>query len=147
MMTLAIAYALEMMRVRYPNSAGSVEISSRMIIMVAVWVCVFSVEVVLYWRIRKRNVYRRESWAHVILLISAFVLPYLGNVLILYMGEALKIRDINKMRSFYYVAQGLYWLMIVLAHVFFVQVLVKCFSKSSFVEEGNGDNVLDDIEN
>jgi hypothetical protein len=146
--TLALfaIYFLEMMKIRYPSMSGRYDISYIMIIKSLVWVVVLSGEAILYWRVRKRNIYRRESWGHVLILILAFVLPALENIFVLFLGKALNIRDIYKMRSSYYVQQAIYWSLVVLAHVFFVRVVVRCFKKGVKIEEVPGMvNILDDI--
>lgn len=146
-LALFAIYYVEMMRTRYPELAVGYHIMSFMIIKNLVWVGVLSGEAILYWRLRKRNICRRESWAHVLILTLVFVLPGLENVFIMLFGNVLKINGINKMRSAYYVEQGLYWALVLLAHVFFVRVLVKCFKKSVEAAEGAPAtmNILDDI--
>ena len=145
MMALFTIYYVEMMRVQFPKIVERYHISF-MIISSLVKVGVLTGEAILYWRLRKRNIYRRESWAHVLILVLAFVLPLLENVFILFLGKAVNISDVNKMRSTFYVQQGLYWALIVLAHIFFARVLIQCYSKSSSVVEGDGVNLLDDVE-
>jgi len=128
--------------------AGRYDISYIMIIKNLVWVGVLSGEAILYWRLRKRNIYRRESWGHVLILALAFVFPALENIFILFLGNVLNISNIYKMRSSYYVQQAIYWSLVVLAHLFFLRVVMQCYSKSSFVEEREGVsvNLLDDVE-
>ncbi len=61
--------------------------------------------------------------------------------------DRVNVRAIYKTRSYYTMQQGVYWALVVLAHVFFVLVIVKCFKRPSpsFVE-GDGVNILDDVE-
>ena len=145
-MVLGTIYFFEMMRIRYPKNAEQFVISNGTIVMHVFWICVLSVEAILYWRIRKRNTYRRASWAHVLILTLAFFFPVLENIFILFLSRV-NVRELYKTRSYYNVQQGIYWALVVLAHVFFVLVILKCFKRPApSFGEGNGVNILDDVE-
>src|SRR5882757_6705024 len=83
------------MRAKYPGMKGGYPISSRFIIMGVLWICVLSAEAILYWRVRKRNISRRESWAHVICLSMAWVLPEMQAFMFALLG------------SFFYTEKGI----------------------------------------
>lgn len=75
------------------------------------WPGISFIEAIVYWRIRKRNLCRQDSWAH--------------------RGQLF-----------------LTWVFIIIAHIFFVRVLRKHFSKEAPVEEMvlGPVNILDDVE-
>jgi hypothetical protein len=108
-------------------------------------------EAAFYWRVRWRNVYRRESWMHAgFLAIALLGLPVLRNLLValLFVGyDRFEYR--LWMRNIDLTYMCLYWCMTLVAHGFFVKVMIRCLRRpvSVAADPGGGqENLLDDVE-
>ncbi|HEY6902200.1 MAG TPA: hypothetical protein VI233_16200 [Puia sp.] len=130
----------------YLISSYSREVSLVYKILFFFWTYVVFIEAIVYWRIRYRNVYRKASWGHVILLgvaiLSPAVLyPFLG-VFGRHFGSSSYLTALKVMQTG--IKVFLYGGLVV-GHALFVQVLIKVReSKKAEVAEG-GVNLLDDV--
>ena len=87
-------------------------------------------EAILYWRIRKKNEARKESWAHVVTLAFTFLVPvFRGAMVEAFFGEVFG-KQIGKEVTDYFSWEktAVYWTLMALAHVFFGRVLWKAFA-------------------
>jgi len=93
------------------------------------WVGVLAGEAVLYWRIRKRNEARKESWAHVVTLAFTFLVPvFRGAMVEAFFGEVFGEQIGKEMTDYFsWEKTAVYWTLMALAHVFFGRVLWKAF--------------------
>jgi hypothetical protein len=101
------------------------------------------VEAVMYWTIRKRIIYRRDAWCHIIVFTSAYVLSFLARfvmaaILVMHMPASRQIRAISYVQIYFF------WALILTAHIFFARVLIKAFAKQPAEQVENG-NLLDDV--
>jgi len=99
------------------------------------WTAVLVGEALMYWRIRKRNEARKESWAHVVMLAFTFLVPVLRGAMIeAFFGEVFGEQIGKEMLNYFsWEKTALYWTLMALAHVFFGRVLWK-----GFVGRGEG---------
>jgi hypothetical protein len=105
------------------------------------WVVILIVEAVLYWRIRKRNEARKESWAHVVTLGFTFLVPvFKGAMIEAFFGEVFGEQIGKELLDYFsWEKTALYWTLMVMAHVFFGRVVWKAFAgRSSAVRAGEG---------
>lgn len=93
------------------------------------WTAVLVGEALLYWRIRKRNEARKESWAHVVTLAFTFLVPVFRGVMIeAFFGKVFGEQIGKEMLDYFsWEKTALYWTLMVLAHMFFGRVLWKVF--------------------
>jgi hypothetical protein len=116
------------------------------------WPILAFIESIVYWRISKRNVDRKDSWAHVILFSSAAALSILRGAVLLVFFRILHVSNTGViMRTFSIGFFVLFWLLIIGAHAYFFQVLRKTLSRQRMAgpeaSDGGGDNanLLDDV--
>jgi len=106
------------------------------------------IEAIMYWMVRKRNVYRKASWTHVILFAFAYFTPYIKELLFMPYAIYAGIRDVRSfMRSVTLGQVCLFWGLTVLAHISFARTLIKVFSKqpAGEGEPAQPENMLDDV--
>ena len=114
------------------------------------WPAISFIEAIVYWRIKKRNLCRQDSRAHVLLFaLAIYVLPIIRAILIAFLGKSIAKHGFFNIERV--VNQGhfvLTWVFIIIAHIFFVRVLRNYFSKEAPVEEmaPGPANILDDVE-
>ncbi len=100
------------------------------------WPIISFIEAIVYWRIRRKNYCRQDSWTHVLLLgFAIFFLPVIRPFLIAFMKMHIGERGFLKMENA--VNDGLFilfWILIIIAHIFFVRVLRKHFFKKMLLE-------------
>jgi hypothetical protein len=112
------------------------------------WPVIILIEALVYWRIRRRINYRMLSWAHVGILIFAF----LANILLamsgilhnhFFSGPNVSVDRLVTAR----LQIRLFWVFVGIAHCFFVWLIVNCFRKKApvAVEGAGGENILDDV--
>jgi hypothetical protein len=107
------------------------------------------VEAAMYWIVRRRIVYRKAAWGHILLFALAYSLHFLG---VYWDYFLLRIPGVWEMYvnngSILYLAQlCLFWSLTLVAHIFFARVLIKAFSKPPAIQEGSiqPENMLDDV--
>ena len=106
------------------------------------------VEAVMYWTIRTRITYRRDAWNHLILFTGAYVFNYVVRALIMavfILHSPAAMRVASFMRTVSYGQMGLFWGLVIVAHVFFARVLIKAFAKPLVEEVVESGNLLDDV--
>jgi hypothetical protein len=111
------------------------------------WPGMLLVEAFFYWRVRTRNVYRRQSWAHVFLFAFFLSAPFMRDFLFwLYDNFGINM-DISTYTNIVDVSLGITaWGAFLTGHVLFVRVLVLCSRKRpALAEAGDGVNLLDDV--
>ena len=115
-----------------------------------IWPAISFIEAIDYWRIRKRNLSRQDSRTHVLLFVLAiYVLPIIRAFLIGFPRRSIRKYNLFKMEEIVNKGQFiLTWVFIITAHIFFVRVLRKYFSKEAPVEATAPGpvNILDDVE-
>ena len=105
------------------------------------------IEAIMYWMVRKRNVYRRAAWTHVILFAIAYFTPFIKNMLFVFYDAFTPTPNVSAYVQSINIAQVcLFWGLTILAHVYFAQTLIKVFSKQPASEEAaQPENMLDDV--
>jgi hypothetical protein len=106
------------------------------------------IEAMMYWIVRKKDIHRRTAWSHVLLFSFAYSTLFLKELLFLFYDNFTPAADETSYIN--YVNRGqiwLFWGLTVTAHIFFVRVLVKAFSKKPAVQQEAipSENMLDDI--
>jgi len=137
-------YGLQMIRVYAPTYVLSTLSKMGFFFLPAI----IFIEAIMYWMIRKRNVYRRATWAHVILFAIAYFTPFIKEFLFRSYAVYAAIRDVRSfMRSVSLGQVCLFWGLTVLAHIYFARTLIKIFSKqpASGEETAQPENMLDDV--
>jgi hypothetical protein len=112
------------------------------------WPVLIIAEALLYWRIRHRNIYPRASWLHVMLLFFAFLLPVLKSITRIIVYDRINVRTDSLVygRKADNTNNYLFWIIMVIAHCFFVWVIINCFKKKAPVPEDiQTVNLLDDF--
>ena len=114
------------------------------------WPAISFIEAIVYWRIRKRNLCRQDSWYHVLLFaLAIYLLPIIRFVLITFLRRNISRRYFLEIGNIVNWGQlFLTWVFIIIAHIFFVRVLRKYFSKDAPVKElvPGPVNILDEVE-
>jgi hypothetical protein len=120
----------------------------RLLYLSSFWSFLALAEAFVYWKIRKRNFYGRESRTHVLLFALALLSPFIRDFLgWFYDNFGMFGVDVEVYVTVVNMGQLiLFWSALGIGHVFFVRVVVKCYSKPPLVEEGDGTNILDDVE-
>jgi len=134
-------YSLEPLSLKYSMLP---QVQIRLFLMPAI----IFVEVIMYWMIRKRNIYRRASWSHVLLFAFAFLTPFLKSLLFVFYDNFTPTSDMNSYIRFVSLGQiCIFWGVMVLAHIFFVRLFVKAFSKQAVIQQdaAESENMLDDV--
>lgn len=108
------------------------------------WPLIVIGEALVYWVIRKRNHSRLLSWTHAVIFCLAFVLNGLvAAIAILHepMNVALRTRQ-GRVAE-----QAIFWALVILSHVAFIQVLILAFRKQPPVRKPGeqSENLLDDV--
>jgi hypothetical protein len=106
------------------------------------------VEAVMYWTIRRRISYRRDAWNHLVLFTVAYVFNYGVRALIMaifILHSPIAMRIPLFMRVAPYGQLGLFWVLVIVAHIFFARVLIKAFAKPLVEEVVESGNLLDDV--
>jgi len=106
------------------------------------------VEAVMYWTIRRRITHRRDAWNHLILFTGAYVFNFVVRALvtaifILHSPAAMRVPSFMRIAT--YGQLGLFWGLVIVAHVFFARVLIKAFGKPPMEEAVESGNLLDDV--
>ena len=106
-------------------------------------------EAFFYWRVRGRNVYRRQSWAHVILFAFSLSTPFIREFLFWLYDNFGVSMELSTYSNIIDVSQGITaWGALLIGHVLFVRVLVLCSRKRPVLAEASdGVDLLDDVEN
>jgi hypothetical protein len=106
------------------------------------------IETIMYWMVRKRNSYRKASWCHLLLFTFAYLTPYLEMLVIdVYLKSVPLVNVVSFIRFANKLRLGIFWGVMMLAHIFFARVIIKSFSKPVVEEEGGvkSENMLDDV--
>jgi len=106
------------------------------------------VEAVMYWTIRKRIIHRRDAWNHLILFTGAYVFNFVLRALvtaIFILHSPVVMRRASFIRLSNYGQMGLFWGLVIVAHIFFARVLIKAFAKPPVEEVVESGNLLDDV--
>jgi hypothetical protein len=108
------------------------------------WPLVLFGEAFAYWLIRKRNRAQLLSWTHAVIFCVAFVLNGLvGLVAILHLplGAGLRTRQGRLVEG------AIFWALVAVSHVAFVQVLVLAFRREPPLKRPGeeSENLLDDV--
>jgi hypothetical protein len=108
------------------------------------WPMVMIGEAVLYWLIRTRNRAQLLSWTHVVIFCVAFVLNGLVAAMTIMhepIGAGLRTRQGRVVEAV------IFWALLVVSHVAFIQVLMLAFRKEppSKTSRGESENLLDDV--
>lgn len=112
------------------------------------WMTLYFGEAVMYWRLRKKNVYRRDSRIHVWVIAIAVILPLVKGIFVAWLDRLSGGLSMGTVLTIDYLQLGAFWVLQVVGHTFFVRVLVKCFKKGVEVTEEVPEtmNILDDVE-
>jgi hypothetical protein len=108
------------------------------------WPLVIIGEAVVYWMIRKRNRAQVLSWTHVVIFCIAFVLnAFVAAMTILHEPVAAGLRT----RQGRIVEAAVFWALLVVSHVAFIQVLILAFRKEPPLRKTGeeSENLLDDV--
>jgi hypothetical protein len=148
MLLLAIAY-LAVTGYFLVNGTGALFDQNIQVFLLAItliWPVLMLLESYLYWRIRKRNLLRRSSWAHCSLFAFAYVTFFIkGWILELYDNFTPNI-DITKFVHVVTLTQLLlYWVSVIGAHIFFIRALVKARAQKHAQPTADPLNLLDDV--
>jgi hypothetical protein len=93
------------------------------------WPAVALIEAFLYWNIRQRNRSRVASWLHCILYTLAFLAPYSRRLLVMVMGNFYSLAQTAQLMDAARRGELVcFWIFMVLAHIFFIWVLIKSMS-------------------
>ena len=112
------------------------------------WLVLVAIDAVLYWSIRKTNIYRRDSLIHIFLFSFALITPYLREWSFEGYHHTLFGEDIVSFMRFVNMAQFFaFWISLILGHALFIKLLVKSRSRRSdgIPEEADPRNLLDDV--
>jgi hypothetical protein len=122
-------------------------INASLIITSILWMTLYFGEAVVYWRLRKMNIDRRESKIHVWLMAIAVVLPLAKGMLVALLDRLPGGLSMETAITIDYVQLGVFWVLQVVGHTFFLRVIVKHFKKSvgAIKEASETMNLLDDI--
>lgn len=113
-----------------------------------IWLLLILIEAILYWRIRKVNIYRKDSLTHIFLFAFAFITPYLrewifeayddGFTFGLDVAQFVRLGNIGQMLAF--------WAALILGHVLFIRLIIKArLPKSTDSQKADPQNLLDDV--
>jgi hypothetical protein len=108
------------------------------------WPLVMIGEAVVYWLIRKRNRAQLLSWTHVVIFFIAFVLNgIVAAMMILHEPIAGGLRT----RQGRVVEAAVFWALVIVSHVAFIQVLILALRKEPPLKMpgGESENLLDDV--
>ena len=89
-------------------------------------------EAFVYWRIRKKIANKKIAWAHVLLLVAGFLTVTLIAILPIYFGTGfynINSKGAQLVSLAIFIINYVFWGTFVLAHIFFVIIIVKSFSK------------------
>jgi hypothetical protein len=106
------------------------------------------IEAIMYWMVRKRNGYRRATWAHVLLFAFAYFTPLIKSMLFVFYDAFTPTQNFSSYERSVNLAQVcLFWGLTILAHIYFARTLIKIFSKqpASGEENAQPENMLDDV--
>ncbi|MDO6429847.1 hypothetical protein Q4E93_04595 [Flavitalea sp. BT771] len=137
-------YGLRMISVYAPSYAMSALSKIALFFLPAI----IFIEAIMYWMVRKRNVYRRATWTHVILFAIAYFTPFIKEFLFMSYAVYAGVRDVRSfMRSVTLGQICLFWGLTVMAHIYFARTLIRIFSKqpASEDEAAQPENMLDDV--
>ena len=112
------------------------------------WPLLMFIEAIIYWRIRKTNVYHRESWLHVLLFFFAYLTPNIKEWIFELYDQGLTPHwELVKFIRTVTVIQVLaFWASLILAHVIFIQMLTRLRIQEQNKQDTNDtNNILDDI--
>ncbi len=119
-------------------------ISTADFLMLFLWPSVLLVEVIFYRVVRRRIKERKFVWAHLILSLFSFaVLPllYIGALFFSY----LVIPSSPVLKSLFRVQMYSYWAGVIIGHIFFVIVIVQCFSAQKPQQPNDDNDLLSEI--
>ena len=137
-------YGLQMIRLYAPGYAMSTLSKVGFFFLPAI----ILIEAIMYWMVRKRNVYRKATWTHVILFAIAYFTPYIKELLIVPYAVYTRVPDVRSfMRSVTLGQICLFWGLTILAHIYFARTLIRIFAKQPAREEepAQPENMLDDV--
>jgi hypothetical protein len=103
------------------------------------------VESIMYWTIRRRISPGINAWTHIILFASAYVFSILTKALLIayiYSGSFHMTTFLRLLNNVY---PYVFWVMVIVAHVFFARVLMQAFAKPPGVDGPDSGNLLDDV--
>jgi len=107
------------------------------------------IEAIMYWMVRKRNVYRKATWAHILLFALAYFTPFIKSMLFVFYDAFAPTPDYSAFVRGSNLAQTcLFWGLTILAHIYFARTLIRIFSTKQASGEGTGqgpENMLDDV--
>jgi len=142
--TCLSTYGLQMIRVYAP----SYELSTLRIIGFFILPAIIFIEAIMYWMVRKRNVYRKATWAHALLFAFAYFTPFIKNMLFVFYDVFSPTPNYSAfVRSGNLAQICLFWGLTILAHIYFARTLIRIFSKPPASEEETAQpgNMLDDV--
>lgn len=104
-------------------------------------------EAFIYWIVRKRNTLRRDTWNHVLIFGLAYATVIVKMLLIAYLAiNYRKEQALSIMRIVNLAQTCIFWGLIIVAHIFFVRLLMRAsLEKPAAQQTTPSENVLDDI--
>lgn len=111
------------------------------------WPVMLLVEAFFYWKVRTKNVYRIQSWGHVILFAFFLSAPFIREFFFWVYDDFGINMEISAYMNTVDVSLGIMsWGAFLAGHVLFGRVLVMCYRKRPVLAEAGDDvNLLDDV--
>jgi hypothetical protein len=108
------------------------------------WPVVIFGEAVVYWMIRKRNRAQMLSWTHTVIFCIALVLN--ASIAVLAILHEPIIAGLRT-RQGRIVEMTIFWALVIVSHIAFVQMLVLAYRKEPPLRkvDGESENLLDDV--
>lgn len=120
------------------------------VLFLLLWPMLLLAEAIVYWIIRKKNVYRKYTWAHILFtFIGLVIVPVMGKLTNSLLSRSItRTRMIHATRIQNDMEVAFFWASIILGHMFFILVLKKSLAKAPVTgEQPETVNLLDDVLN
>jgi hypothetical protein len=107
------------------------------------------IDAVVYWSIRNTNIYRRDSWMHILLFAFALSTPYLRDWIFegyddgfTFGADIVRFVRVVSMAQFF-----AFWISLILGHALFIRLLLRSSTRKpdGSGEESDPRNLLDDV--